>query len=155
MDVLGQLEYEATQGLIARSRLVLNTSSVEGFSNVMLEGWALGKPAVTLAVNPSGLLADGRWPSPDIQGRRFKGALGACASGDIGLLSRLIGTALGDEAALLEVGRLCRAYVTEAHGADAVCARYEDLAALPCYTSCGDVPIRTDAGAGSSPHSLR
>jgi glycosyltransferase involved in cell wall biosynthesis len=140
VDVLGYFDYGETQSLISRSRLVLNTSSVEGFSNVMLEGWALGKPAVTLAVNPSGLLADCRWPSAAPQGHSYKGALGACAGGDIRLLSRLIGTALGDAAMLREVGRRSRAYVAEVHGADAVCARYEDLAALPHSSPGRDVP---------------
>jgi glycosyltransferase involved in cell wall biosynthesis len=140
VDVLGYFDYGETQSLIARSRLVLNTSSVEGFSNVMLEGWALGKPAITLTVNPSGLLAAGRWPSLGSREHRYKGALGACAGGDIRLLSRLIGTALGDAAMLREVGRLSREYVAEVHGADAVCARYEDLAALPRFISRHEVP---------------
>ena len=131
IDVFGLLDYQEAQQVIARSRLVLNTSFAEGFSNVMLEGWALGTPAVTLTVNPSGLLADGRWPRADGQPRDYRGALGACARGDIDLLAQLIDKAIGDDAALRDVGRRCRAYVREVHSADAVCARYEDLAALP------------------------
>jgi hypothetical protein len=41
---------------------------------------------------------------------------------------------------LREVGRLSREYVAEVHGADAVCARYEDLAALPHFISRHEVP---------------
>ena len=73
VDVFGPVDYQEAQQLIARSRLVLNTSAAEGFSNVMLEGWALGTPAVTLAVNPGGLLADGRWPAADATGSSLRG----------------------------------------------------------------------------------
>jgi len=45
VTVLGSLAFEDMQVWLARSRIVLSTSSVEGFSNVMLEGWALGGPA--------------------------------------------------------------------------------------------------------------
>lgn len=128
VELFGKLMYDETQALLARSRLVLNTSPAEGFSNVMLEGWALGKPSVTLAVNPSGLLADRRWPPADSRETSFRGALGACAGGDIAGLSHLVTEALGDERVLRNVGRRCRSYVAETHDADAVCARYEDLA---------------------------
>ena len=138
VELFGPLDYAGTQALIARSRLVLNTSPAEGFSNVMLEGWALGKPSVTLDVNPSGLLADGRWPSPELRGH--KGALGVCAGGDIRELSRLILEALGDEAVLRGVGRRCRTYVAEVHDPDVVCARYEDLAAAPRFTPHRGLP---------------
>ena len=153
VDVFGLLDYQEAQQLIARSRLVLNTSFSEGFSNVMLEGWALGTPAVTLTVNPSGLLADGRWPRADGQPHHYRGALGACARGDIHLLAQLIDEAIGDEAALSDVGRRCRAYVGEVHGGDVVCAKYEDLAALPRYTPRGDVPTHdTMKGWPTAPH---
>ena len=142
VDLLGSLGYGQAQALLARSRLVLNTSRAEGFSNVMLEGWALGRPSVTLSVNPSGLLAERRWPSSDPQGRAGREALGACAGGDLRVLSRLVGEALGDEAALRSVGRRCRAYVAQVHDADVVCARYEDLAAAPRCTPRGDLPIQ-------------
>lgn len=143
--LFGKLGYGEAQNVLARSRLVLNTSPVEGFSNVMLEGWALGKPAVTLAVNPSGLLASGRWASGDDRGPGYKEGLGVCAGGDPGLLSRLVAEALAQETAVRDAGRRCRAYVAETHEPDAVCARYEALVASSRYTARLDVPIR-DAG---------
>ena len=71
----GALSHSETQRRVAEHRLVINTSPSEGFSNVMLEGWSLGRPAVTLWVNPSGLLSGDRlgicgaatsrpWPRP-------------------------------------------------------------------------------------------
>ena len=80
----GPLGYDETQRQIARHRLVVNTSPSEGFSNAMLEGWALARPAVTLHVNPNGLLDGDR--------------LGVCAGADLVSMAAAI-------VALLEPGR--------------------------------------------------
>ena len=82
VELDGPLAHAETQRRIAEHRLVINTSPSEGFSNAMLEGWSLGRPSVTLAVNPSGLLTADR--------------LGICAAwrrlhdgrGDMALLTR-------------------------------------------------------------------
>jgi glycosyltransferase involved in cell wall biosynthesis len=116
VDLLGAMTNAETQRCIARSRVVVNTSPAEGFSNVMLEGWALGKPAVTLTVNPSGLL--------------HEEGLGRCADGDPDVMASLLRAALQDEAWLTVVGQRARGYVRSVHAADVVCARYEQLAAL-------------------------
>jgi glycosyltransferase involved in cell wall biosynthesis len=127
VDVLGRLEYAQLQGAISASRLVLNTSSSEGFSNVMLEGWSLGRPSLTLAVNPNGLLGAGCWPARHPAGPQRD--LGACAQGDPELLRRLLVEALDDVEGREAAGRRSVAYVQEVHSADRVCQRYEDLAA--------------------------
>jgi glycosyltransferase involved in cell wall biosynthesis len=116
VDLLGRLSYGDGQAAIARSRIVLNTSPAEGFSNVMLEGWALGKPALTLTVNPSKLLREG--------------GLGWCAGGDLGEMTGMLRTLLADDARLAATGRRARDYVRAVHSADAVCERYEQLAAV-------------------------
>jgi glycosyltransferase involved in cell wall biosynthesis len=115
VDLLGWLDYELSQECIARSRVVVNTSPAEGFSNVMLEGWALGKPAVTLTVNPDDLL--------------HENGLGRCAHGDPDVMVSLLRSSLRDEAWLEATGERAREYVRAVHAADAVCARYEQLAA--------------------------
>ena len=118
VTMLGTQTYEETQRSIARSRVTLNTSPSEGFSNVMLEGWALARPALTLSVNPSDLLA--------------QDGLGRCAGGSVDRLATLLQQSLADDAWLAAAGQRARDYVREMHGADAVCARYEQLAvALP------------------------
>jgi len=114
VDLLGAHTFDETQATIAKSRVVLNTSSAEGFSNVMLEGWALGKPAFTLAVNPSDLLGEH--------------GLGLCAGGSVERLAVRLEQALADDAWLATTGQRCQAYVRDTHGADAVCSRYEQLA---------------------------
>jgi glycosyltransferase involved in cell wall biosynthesis len=112
--LLGAQPYEEAQRSIARSRMVLNTSPAEGFSNVMLEGWALAKPALTLSVNPSSLLGDD--------------GLGRCANGNLDHLIALLKQSLADEAWLAAAGQRAQEYVRTVHAADAVCSRYEELA---------------------------
>ena len=114
VELLGPLEYGESQRCIAHSRVVLNTSPAEGFSNVMLEGWALGKPAVTLTVNPNELL--------------HENGLGRCAHGDPVLMVSLLRASIQDEAWLKATGDRARDYVRAVHAADVVCARYEQLA---------------------------
>lgn len=114
VDLLGAQPNDETQRSIARSRVVLNTSPVEGFSNVMLEGWALAKPALTLSVNPSDLLGED--------------GFGRCAGGSVDRLAILLRQSLADDAWIASAGQRARDYVRRVHGADAVCARYEELA---------------------------
>lgn len=114
VELLGPLSYGDTQRYIAGSKVVINTSPAEGFSNVVLEGWALGKPTVTLAVNPSGLLGED--------------GLGRCAGGDIRVMSDLLLATLEDQEWMKTTGERARRYVRAVHSPDAVCSRYEQLA---------------------------
>lgn len=111
----GARSHAETQRRMAEHRLVMNTSPSEGFSNVMLEGWALGRPSVTLAVNPSSLLSDDR--------------LGICAGGDPLVMAAAIAALLDEPAAREAMARRCREYVAATHAAPAVCAAFERLAA--------------------------
>ena len=100
---------------MAGHRLVVNTSPSEGFSNVMLEGWALGRPCVTLAVNPSGLLTGDR--------------LGICAGGDLTTMAAAVVALLAEPAARSAMGERGREYVSETHAPERVCAAFERLVA--------------------------
>lgn len=113
VDLLGPQSYAGAQRIVASSRLVVNTSAAEGLSNVMLEGWALAKPAVTLTVNPSGLLG--------------RDGLGLCAGGSVERMAVLLKTCLADEEWLAETGQRAREYVRSRHDADVVSGRYEEL----------------------------
>jgi glycosyltransferase involved in cell wall biosynthesis len=115
VDVVGDLAYDETQRRLAAHRMVINTSPSEGFSNVMLEGWALGRPTVTLAVNPSGLLTGDR--------------LGICAGGDLVAMAAAVVALLREPQAYAAMASRCREYVAAAHGADAVCDAFEKLVA--------------------------
>jgi glycosyltransferase involved in cell wall biosynthesis len=109
----GSLAHVETQRAIAGHRLVINTSPSEGFSNVMLEGWALGKPSVTLAVNPSGLLTGDR--------------LGVCAGGDLEAMAAAVAALLAEPEVRAAMGDRGREYVRETHAPARVCAAFEQL----------------------------
>jgi glycosyltransferase involved in cell wall biosynthesis len=117
VELTGALSHADTQRRLARSRLVLNTSPSEGFSNVMLEGWSLGRPSVTLCVDPDGLLSE--------QG------LGVCAGGDVLCMAKAVKGLLADDARRDEMAARCRAYVAGRHGAEGVAQAFEALAAAP------------------------
>ncbi|MFA4965611.1 MAG: glycosyltransferase [Thermoleophilia bacterium] len=112
--VAGGLTHAETERSIAAHRLVINTSPSEGFSNVMLEGWALGRPSVTLAVNPSGLLTGDR--------------LGVCAGGDLTAMAAAVVALLREPAARAAMGERGREYVRETHATARVCELFERLA---------------------------
>jgi glycosyltransferase involved in cell wall biosynthesis len=110
----GPLTHGRTLRCMAAHRLVINTSPSEGFSNVMLEGWSLGLPSVTFAVNPSSLLSADR--------------LGICAGGDPQVMAAAIVALLEEPAARAAMGRRCRAYVARVHGAQGVVDTFLELA---------------------------
>ena len=114
VDLRGSLPRDETQAAIAAHRLVLNTSPSEGFSNVMLEGWALGRPCVTLAVNPSRLLSGDR--------------LGVCAGGDLATMAAAVVALIKEPAARAAMGARGRGYVAATHAPAAVCQVFEKLA---------------------------
>ncbi len=70
VTLLSHLPYKKVLQRISNARILINVSLAEGFSNTMLEAWALGKPVVTLTVNPNNLLA-----GPN--------SLGYCAKGEL------------------------------------------------------------------------
>ena len=87
---------------------------MEGFSNVMLEAWAVGTPAVSLAANPDSLLSG-------------HDSLGLCAGGSIEDMAAMIRTALADDAALSATGQRAVDYVRRTHSPDVVCEQFESL----------------------------
>lgn len=115
VELDGALSHSETQRRVAEHRLVINTSPSEGFSNVMLEGWSLGRPAVTLWVNPSGLLSGDR--------------LGICGAGDLETMASAVVALLLEPGVRTAMGERGRAYVREMHAPDRVCARFESLVA--------------------------
>ena len=121
VHLMGALPHHQVLEAIARSKLVINTSPFEGVSNVMLEGWSLAKPAVSLNVNPSGLL------NPD--------GLGHCASGNIDNMVGSIRWLLIDETERHSIGLRCRRYIMDFHSPDRVCQLFETLICVRKNTS--------------------
>lgn len=110
--VLGRLAYREALGWIARAKTTLNTSPSEGFSNVTLEGWSLGKPAVTLHVDPSRLLSER--------------GLGVCAGGDVGAMGSALLSLTQDDERRHAMGEKCRTFVRAENAPERVCGLFED-----------------------------
>jgi len=113
VDLAGSLPHSETQRRLAAHRIIVNTSPSEGFSNVMLEGWSVERPCVTLAVNPSGLLSGDR--------------LGICAGGDLQAMAAAVAGLIAEPEAWAAMGRRAREYVATVHGPEHVAGRFVEL----------------------------
>ena len=113
VSLVGRLSHTDALGSIARTKLVINTSPAEGFSNVFLEAWTLGKPVISLHANPNGLL--------------HEGGFGYCAGGDMRSMIDVIHYYLTHENERRKVGERGRAYIEITHVPDVVCQLYEGL----------------------------
>lgn len=137
---LGELPHAAAWERMRPARLLVNTSPLEGFSNTMLEAWAVGTPVVSLAANPDELLA----ANPDVlppadpddlpaagrsPGRR-SAALGLCAGGSPAALLDMVRRLLDDEEGRRAAGRRAIDYVRSFHSPAAVCRSFEELVGI-------------------------
>ncbi|HJV90473.1 MAG TPA: glycosyltransferase [Holophagaceae bacterium] len=94
------------QGLMRACRAILNTSPLEGFPNLMLQGAMVGCPTFFLAVDPDG------WASEH--------GCAASAFGDIDALAPLLATALTDEPRLKDMAERARQRAETFHAPAAV-----------------------------------
>lgn len=104
LEVHGFLPEAGLTALRRRAALVVHTSPVEGFSNVLLETWAAGLPTVS-GVNPDGLVT--------------REGLGAYAP-DYGSLLASVRSLMADPAARREAGARARRYAEAHHAAPVV-----------------------------------
>lgn len=104
LEVRGFQSAEELQKLIRRASLVVHTSPVEGFSNVMLEAWAAGLPTVS-GVDPD-----------DTVKRRGMGEHVTEFPALVEAVERL----MRDPQARREAGARARAYTIEKHTPDVV-----------------------------------
>jgi glycosyltransferase involved in cell wall biosynthesis len=112
LEYLGLQTPQATHELIRRSKVLVNTSSEEGFPNTMLEAWSVGVPVVSLSVDPGAV----------IQRHRLGLVSGAVERMSQDLDSLVASPALNDT-----LGRNGYAYVQAHHSLDAVCTTFEQM----------------------------
>jgi len=108
----GPIAHEEVMQVLARSRVIVNTSCWEGFPNTMLEAWSLGVPVVSLQIDPGGVICRER----------------------IGLLSKTQEQMVDDIKKLVEEGSLNdemgkrgQEYVRSTHGIEAVCRAFDQV----------------------------
>lgn len=129
VQYLGELTHAAAWSRMRRARLLVNTSPLEGFANVMLEAWAVGTPVVSLAANPDDLLTTNPDdpPAAGSSPEHRSAALGLCASGSLAALPDMVRTLLEDEEGRRATGRRAIDYVRRVHSPAAVCRSFEEL----------------------------
>jgi glycosyltransferase involved in cell wall biosynthesis len=112
-ELLGGRPRAALLELYERAVAVVNTSVVEGFPNTFMEGWARGAPALSLNVDPDGVIA--RYGLGVIA----EGSLDALAAGARALWDRR-GVAADEH-------DRCRAYIERHHAPAVVGAAWAEL----------------------------
>jgi glycosyltransferase involved in cell wall biosynthesis len=111
---LGKLPHALAWARMRRSRILVNTSPLEGFANVMLEAWAVGTPVVSLSHDPNGLLSR-------------EEPLGFCAGGSLADMVSMIRRLLADDEGRASAGRRAAEYVRKAHSPSEICRQFEEL----------------------------
>jgi glycosyltransferase involved in cell wall biosynthesis len=116
LEILGPRSREELAPLYDGAVAVVNTSELEGMSNVFLEAWARGVPALALAYDPDGLLA--------------QRGLGWFAGGSVERLAELAQAAWDARLDQAEIAARCRAHIASEHEPAAVAARWERVLGL-------------------------
>lgn len=99
--------------LYERAVAVVNTSEFEGMSNVLLEAWARGVPALVYSHDPDGLVV--------------REGLGWYAGGSLERLTELAAAAWVERDDQAVIAGRCRSYLAREHAAAAVVRRWEDV----------------------------
>jgi glycosyltransferase involved in cell wall biosynthesis len=119
----GRLPYRETNKLYGRSRLLVNTSDVEGFPNSYLQAWIRGVPVVTL-IDPDRVIE--------------REGLGAATSP--AAISDAVRNLLANPDAWKAASDRCRAYMAR---------EYDDDRTLAAYLEVFEGVMRADRGAGT------
>ena len=109
--VLGAVPYQQVGALFDRAKVLVNTSSVEGFPNTFLQAWMRGIPVAT-TFDPDGLV-----------GRENLGRAAAQPADLVPALAEMVANEAGRGAAATRI----RAFALREYSAPAIARRYLDL----------------------------
>ena len=108
----GPRPFEDVIQLLMSSRVLVNTSSWEGFPNAMLDAWSAGVPVVSLQIDPAGVIS-----------REGFGLVSGTPSQMVCDIKKLVeGRSLN-----CEMGKRGQEYVRRAHGIEAVYRAFEQI----------------------------
>ena len=113
LELVDAMPREALLDLYGRAIAVVSTSEYEGFSNVFLEGWSHGVPALSLRVDPDGVI--------DRLG------LGGVAGGSVDALANDVRRFLDQPGTAEQAGEAGYRYVEERHAPEVVGAQWAAL----------------------------
>lgn len=111
VDFLGQVPYDVVNEHVARSRVLLNTSDIEGFPNTFLQAWARKVPVVSY-FDPDGIIQAERL------GFRPDDEADMCDA-----LQKL----LSDKTERIDIGEKAHAFVLTRYSAESAAKRYLEL----------------------------
>lgn len=106
LTFLGALRADAVSDILRKSKILVNTSSSEGFPNTMLEAWSLGVPVASLTVDPGGVIS-----------REGLGLVGGTVDG----LAHHVWTLASERILNQDLGARGLDYVRRQHSLSAVC----------------------------------
>lgn len=113
LELLPPRPHAELASLYERAFAIVGTSRLEGFPNVFLEAWARGVPAVSLRLDPDGLIA--------------RHGLGVAAGGSLEVAAHAIRDYHEQPAAAREAGAAARRYVATVHAPEVVGPHWLEL----------------------------
>ena len=109
--VLGAVPYQQVGGLFDRAKVLVNTSTMEGFPNTFLQAWMRGIPVAT-TFDPDGIIS-----------REHLGRAAAQPAELVPTLAEMVANEAGRRAAAARI----RAFALREYSAPAIARRYLDL----------------------------
>lgn len=113
VKIIEYVPFEEIERYFAAHRILINTSTIEGFPNTFLQSIKYGRPVISLKVDPGSVLSSH--------------GCGGCADGDFEKLFKLTNYLLQDDDEYERTSRKCLSYIREYHDHDRVVARYVEL----------------------------
>lgn len=113
--------------ITGKASAMANTSTFEGMPNTFLEGWARGVPAVSLNVDPDGVI------------ERFE--LGGFANGDPARFTITLRKLVADSSYWERVSSNCLRYVESSHSPDVIARKWEEVLHLRNSTAADTHPV--------------
>jgi len=99
VEYIGQLELEEVKQYLDKSRLLINTSSAEGFPNTFVHAFAHGVPVVSLEVDPDNIIK--------------KYNLGVHVNGDMEVAVKKIKELMEDNSKWISMSNRCYSFASE------------------------------------------
>jgi glycosyltransferase involved in cell wall biosynthesis len=120
LEWVGPVPFQRTNELLSGASVLVNTSTFEGFPNTFVQAWLRETPAVSLTVDPDGILEQEN--------------IGFC-SGTFARMVEHVRLLLSDESLRADMGRRARAYAMREHNLADKVEQYAEIFEKLCSES--------------------